>query len=323
METFVLLIIISFAITAIVYGVYSYKKENRRLEEEEEARKREEAWRQEEEAIAKRRAYEERRAEEERKRKIMCCICGKCSMGDLICKNCLDRVEPLEKEIPQAVFKNYLSLCNFRDKTINGILTAKTQAEKEYHCLHLVTATNRLQNKYHIADAWEQTEEFLKELQKQGEQINDEFIAKYAPQAFADVADERQEHQEEAPKETKKQDAETKRFRCKDGHEVRSKAEREIDNFFYENQIWHIYEYKYEHPVTKEWAKPDFYLPDHNLYIEYFGLATKEYLQNREHKIKMYRSDKSIRFDYLTYEDDNTIYDKLTDICRKYNIPVK
>lgn len=114
-----------------------------------------------------------------------------------------------------------------------------------------------------------------------------------------------------------------KPLRCKDGHYVRSKSEREIDNFFYDNQIWHIYESSYRHPYSQQLAYPDFYLPDYNLYIEYFGLNTNEYNEKREQKIKMYKSDHSIRFAYLTYEDDNDIYEKLKQICRLHNIPLK
>ena len=45
--------------------------------------------------------------------------------------------------------------------------------------------------------------------------------------------------------------------------------------------------------------------------------------QNKEHKIEMYQSNKSINFEYLTYEDDDRLYDKLKEICNKYKIPLK
>ncbi len=114
-----------------------------------------------------------------------------------------------------------------------------------------------------------------------------------------------------------------KDFRCKDGHYVSSKSEREIDNFFFDNGIKHVYEENYKHPTTGKTALPDFYLPDYNLYIEYFGMTTEDYIRNREEKIDMYQSDKSIKFAYLTYKDDNIIYEKLKDICYKYSIPTK
>ncbi|MBR2388089.1 MAG: hypothetical protein IKB02_04905 [Clostridia bacterium] len=114
-----------------------------------------------------------------------------------------------------------------------------------------------------------------------------------------------------------------KRFKCRDGEKVRSKSERDIDDFLYLNRIWHIYESEYQHPLSKQLSRPDFYLPDYNLYIEYFGMKTPEYLKKREEKIKMYNSDDSINFEYLTYEDDKVIYEKLKKICIKYSIPMK
>ncbi len=112
-------------------------------------------------------------------------------------------------------------------------------------------------------------------------------------------------------------------IRCQDGEYVRSKSERDIDDFFFQNKIWHIYEPTYIEPKTKKKHYPDFYLPDYNLYIEYFGMTTPEYLEKRDRKITMYLSDKSINFEYLTQADDNNIYEKLKDICLKYSIPTK
>ncbi len=114
-----------------------------------------------------------------------------------------------------------------------------------------------------------------------------------------------------------------KPFRCKDGDYVRSKSEREIDDFLFDNKIWHIYEKEYTHPQTGKKAEPDFYLSDYNLYIEYFGMSDPDYIKRRDEKIKMYQSDKSINFEYLTYKDDYCIYEKLINICQKYSIPAK
>lgn len=114
-----------------------------------------------------------------------------------------------------------------------------------------------------------------------------------------------------------------KPFRCKDGDYVRSKSEREIDDFLFDNKIWHIYEKEYTHPKTGKKAEPDFYLNDYNLYIEYFGMSDPDYIKRRDEKIKMYQSDKSINFEYLTYKDDYCIYEKLINICQKYSILAK
>ncbi len=59
------------------------------------------------------------------------------------------------------------------------------------------------------------------------------------------------------------------------GEEVKSYEECEIANFLYLNGIAYEYEAPYEHPTAtaeKRQYKPDFYLPDHGIYIEHFGL---------------------------------------------------
>lgn len=109
-------------------------------------------------------------------------------------------------------------------------------------------------------------------------------------------------------------------YRCEDGDWVRSKAEREIDNFFYKHRIWHIIEEVYYKKNSDIKYYPDFYLPDYNLYLEYFGGTDSEYLFKREAKIATYRSDYSIRFEYLTFQDDTRIEERLKEICRKYSI---
>ena len=109
-------------------------------------------------------------------------------------------------------------------------------------------------------------------------------------------------------------------YRCDDGDWVRSKAEREIDNFFYRHRIWHIIEEVYYKKNSDVKYYPDFYLPDYNLYLEYFGGTDNEYLAKRQAKIATYRADPSIRFEYLTFQDDARIEERLREICRKYSI---
>ena len=257
------------------------------------------------------------REEEERKRNTKCCICNKCSMGDIICEDCYQRAKTIKNEIPKDFSKNYLSTTNFYQNSINNILDAKTQTQKEYYGSLLIIATDILKTKYFVSDIWKKTYLFLQELQNEGDSISNDFRNKY----YSPYEDN--DNEKNKASTIKDNSNFTAPYRCKDGHQVRSKAEREIDNFLFENQISHIYEQKYEHPITKEWALPDFYLPNYNLYIEYFGLTTPEYLFKREQKIKMYQSDRNIRFEYLTQANDENIFEKLEDICRKYNIPIK
>jgi len=80
---------------------------------------------------------------------------------------------------------------------------------------------------------------------------------------------------------------------CEDGHIVKSKSERAIDDYLFKNEIWHIYEKPYNYSKNKTF-KPDFYLPKLNIYIEHWGLSEKpEYLKTKEFKMKIYLRDKA------------------------------
>ncbi|MGN0796226.1 MAG: hypothetical protein ACI4MT_04670 [Christensenellales bacterium] len=77
-------------------------------------------------------------------------------------------------------------------------------------------------------------------------------------------------------------------FTCKDGHIVKSKSERDIDNYLFEHKIAHAYEKTIT--INEEQFKPDFYLPDLDVYIEHWGYNEDniEYTKQKDYKIKKY-----------------------------------
>ena len=68
------------------------------------------------------------------------------------------------------------------------------------------------------------------------------------------------------------------------GEVVQSKPELRIANFLFKRGIPYIYEAKLEG------ATPDFFLPDHNLIIEHWGLTRTKYREKREMKKRLYLS---------------------------------
>lgn len=79
-------------------------------------------------------------------------------------------------------------------------------------------------------------------------------------------------------------------YRTKDGHWVRSKSEREIANFLFDNRI----PYQYERRVTigDVDLHPDFYLPDagEGVYLEHFGrLDDPRYHSYAERKAALFK----------------------------------
>ncbi|MDF2699548.1 MAG: hypothetical protein K0Q49_1104 [Haloplasmataceae bacterium] len=86
-------------------------------------------------------------------------------------------------------------------------------------------------------------------------------------------------------------------IRCKDGHYVRSLAEKMIDDYLFDHEILHVYEKKVtdiSDEGTEEKFYCDFFLPKvaGGIYIEHFGLEEEKYLAKKERKIKFYTRNK-------------------------------
>lgn len=84
------------------------------------------------------------------------------------------------------------------------------------------------------------------------------------------------------------------------GEMVRSRAEQRIADYFTNTGVRYIYEWKAQTNAIifkRTFAHPDFYLPDYNVYVEYWGLiaASKEYKRIMKWKMAQYHQN-NIRF---------------------------
>lgn len=104
-------------------------------------------------------------------------------------------------------------------------------------------------------------------------------------------------------------------FKCLDGHIVRSKGELIVDNFLYNNNISHEYEKTIN--INGNSIKYDWFLPDHEIYIEYWGYYGKDYMKRKEKKIKLYQKGKLnlISIEDIMFKD---IYHNLGGVLRSY-----
>ncbi len=93
---------------------------------------------------------------------------------------------------------------------------------------------------------------------------------------------------------------------CEDGRYVRSRAEQCIANYFYNNKI----RYAYEKPIfyNGKILKPDFFLPDYDIYIEYNELKDEQYLKKKEFALQIYKK-MGINIVVMTQEDRENIYE--------------
>ncbi|MFX1315802.1 MAG: hypothetical protein ACFE9T_08055 [Promethearchaeota archaeon] len=79
-------------------------------------------------------------------------------------------------------------------------------------------------------------------------------------------------------------------LKCLDGHIVRSKGELIIDNYLYFLGLNHKYEKTIK--INGKKIKYDWYLPEFQIYIEYWGYYGKEYMKRKREKIKLYKKGK-------------------------------
>ncbi len=111
----------------------------------------------------------------------------------------------------------------------------------------------------------------------------------------------------------------SRKYVCLDGQVVRSKAEREIYNYLILNGVKVRYEAIYKTP----WGsiiRPDFYLPDYKIYIEYFGKEKgedKKYDEIMKFKNELYHSS-PIPFIILHSHDDANLYHAIKSKLARY-----
>lgn len=87
--------------------------------------------------------------------------------------------------------------------------------------------------------------------------------------------------------------------KCKDGHMVRSSREMQIDNFLYDNEIVHTYDTYIDIDTH---YRTDWYLPTYKVYIEFWGLNTRKYEENRTLKMEYYESH---HYNLISIEQDD------------------
>ncbi len=128
---------------------------------------------------------------------------------------------------------------------------------------------------------------------------------------------------------SKTQDSRKEEFlRTADGHYVKSNPESIIDDILYDVRIVHCYEKNVPISSDELTIKADWFIPvtdgRHGIYIEYWGMNTKEYLDNKERKRKAYKEHDVplIEIEKDDYKDRQGLTDRLISeinaLAKKY-----
>ncbi|MDO4941165.1 MAG: UvrD-helicase domain-containing protein [Erysipelotrichaceae bacterium] len=128
------------------------------------------------------------------------------------------------------------------------------------------------------------------------------------------------------------------------GERVKSYGEMTIANFLLTNAIEYEYEsaYKFDTADKKHSQyKPDFYLPEYDIYIEYFGIdrngeapkwfkgdgnqsGTEMYKESMSWKRKLHKDNKTNLVELFAYEHfENRLLDSLSEQLKKYDVKFK
>jgi|GEM_PF-968439 len=115
------------------------------------------------------------------------------------------------------------------------------------------------------------------------------------------------------------------RFRCNDGHMVRSLSEKTIDDWLASHYIFHAYEPLEYFSEVAEQMIPDFRIHDKTgnpVYIEYWGMEDKpQYSQRMERKKSIYEKHKKSLIE-LTFQDLATIDKVMHQKLRAFKVPI-
>ena len=121
----------------------------------------------------------------------------------------------------------------------------------------------------------------------------------------------------------KRQKIKQTRYKSDSGDTVKSRAELIVANWLFYRGIDFIYEKK---APTKERVISDFYLTQSEIYIEFWGLETPQYLKRKSKKIKIYKKNrlKLIQMNDDSLRDLNEFFAKeFARLGAKYQIKPK
>lgn len=109
-------------------------------------------------------------------------------------------------------------------------------------------------------------------------------------------------------------------LKCDDGHIVSSSAEREIDNWLFHNGILH----QVHKPIGYGNYKSDFYIPELNLHIEFWGLkGVKKYDKNIKKKHEIYHKLGLNLVDIYPNDNFREKLKFLLPLCSRYQTNLK
>ncbi|MBQ4509343.1 MAG: hypothetical protein II984_01345 [Clostridia bacterium] len=200
---------------------------------------------------------------------LTCIICGEPSNGKPQCKKCYyetkDFMEMLDKNSTTRKTRDYYY--NLKER----IFIIKSLEETQKQCNKLIA----------IAMVGEQYNDDTSLIDRVYRDVETLIKGKLIPQPNDKFDEERKEKDEQK----------SKIHTALDGHNVDSDMEVRIDDVLFNACILHCYGKSIEE-ITEKRKKCDWFIPivnDEGIYIEYWGMKTPKYLEERKEKEELYK----------------------------------
>lgn len=202
-----------------------------------------------------------------------CIVCKNDAPYGSLCKDCyyemIDLKDGIDKNANRYELKDYyfnLRANIYRMKTFDYIQT---------NCNKLMSIATLLKDLYDDISLTSRVVDDIKDIIQKKEPKNNESEKTTDNNILQDS------HKEEL-------------IRTSDGHYVKSEPESIIDDILYETRIVHCYEKKVPITMEEKSITSDWFIPitdnRHGIYIEYWGMTTKTYLENKKRKKEAYKT---------------------------------
>jgi hypothetical protein len=209
-----------------------------------------------------------------------CVVCGKPAPNGALCIDCYKEKERAKADFVQNRTKQQISDHYYNQR--NALFRVKNQEFIDNGSLRLIALAEELSNFHNDEILKERVFQDISRIKEYKSAPKSDDETKQGPSSKKSFDDE--DYRKQWPAE----------HQCDDGHYVRSLSEKTIDDWLYNNKYVHAYEKSvFMDSEPEAVVLSDFYLPDGNVYIEFWGLNDdQKYLERKEKKIKMYQDNK-------------------------------
>ena len=231
----------------------------------------------------------------------VCIVCGECAPNGYLCRECYYDM----KDYYNNTFDKNAKVFELRDYYFNlkqNIYRMKNFDYVKNNCNKLFALANLVKDLHSDESLVDRLVNDIKEI-----------IVYKKPKEEQKISEEIK------IKDSRKEEV----FRTLDGHYVKSNPESIIDDILYELRIVHCYEKKVPIDVDEQAITCDWFIPVLNnrsgIYIEYWGMNTKDYLANKERKRQAYKEHNIplIEIEKDDYLDKQGLSDRLLQEINK------